>query len=210
MSGTSESEIRAMLRDLGVGRVFIGTFDNTFGGFKRSKVPLCAIINTGSRQSGGVHWIAAGIVPAAKRIFVFDPLGWNDAQLRRLYDFSIYPLLSKTMDHYDTKASVQDSCFIVSRNSQAVQCSCAGSCGLYCVMFVYCFSRSPRDVSEDALLQSFDGERASVRPTHWKTLHSNQDKLYEFLYHNCTYFRNHSREMKENTKTGLIKTHDFI
>lgn len=214
MSGTSESEIRAMLRDLGVDKVFIGTFDNSFNGFKRSKVPMCAIVNTGSRESGGVHWIAAGIDPRSRKIYVFDPLGWNDAQLQRMYRFSIYPMLRKTLDNYELKGSAYDynkkDCFIVTRNTQAVQCSCAGSCGLFCVLFVYCFSKNPHLANEDNLLQTMDGEKAAVRPTHWQTLHANQDLLYTFLNNRCDFFRRRAREIIQNTKTGLIKTHDFI
>lgn len=210
MSGTSESEIRAMLRDLGVGEVFVGTFDNSFSGFKRSKVPMCAIVNTGSRQSGGVHWIAAGIEPAARRIYVFDPLGWNDSQLQRLYRFSIYPMLHKTIDNYETREKYFKNCFIVTRNTQAVQCSCAGSCGLFCVLFVYCFSKNPHMATEDRLLQSLDGKKAAVRPSHWQALHANQELLYSFLSNRCKYFRDRARDMEQNTRTGLIKTHEFI
>lgn len=204
MSGTSESELRSMLRDLGVGGTFIGTFDNSFRGFAKSSKPQCCIVNTGSRNSGGVHWIACGVVPREKRIYTFDPLGWSDGELKRLYNFSYKPFIYKTFDNFTAGTR---ECFRVERNTEAVQCSCSGSCGLFCLLFIYCFYHAPWNVSAHGIIQMLNGQKAKLYPSEWKNLHDNQEKLYDFLRSRSAYFRNNELEIKRNTRTGLIKTH---
>lgn len=211
MSGTSESELRAMLRDLGVGGTFVGTFDNSFGGFRRLDIPQCAIVNTGSRRSGGVHWIAVAYHPARARFYVFDPLGWTDCQLNRLYRFSLQPLLRRTFQRLRASHSHarQEVCLHITRNTQAVQCSCAGSCGLFCLMFIYAFARHPGVAMTDGVIQRLDGEQPALIQNRWPALHANQEKLYRFLHARSVYFRRHENTIVNNTRVGLVKTHAF-
>lgn len=197
MSGTSESEIKHLMTDLGIIDKFIGTFDRRFNGFvdkfgHRERYST-AIVNTGYREYGGVHWLAMAWDFRSRVLHVFDPLGWRDDQLRRQYDgFSYSGLIKGT--------SGSNKCITVRRVKEAVQCSCSGACGLYCVLFLYAFDKCPTKPESYSVLDEMRGEAPAIRSANWRDLHRNQHLLYDFLNKNSDYFRRHYAEMVNNTR----------
>ncbi|QEJ80760.1 protease [Amniota adenovirus 1] len=204
MSGTSETEIAEILKDLGIIDKFLGTFDRRFNGFPHSfgrmESTKTAIVNTGYREKGGVHWLALGWNPVTRVLHVFDPLGWRDDQLKRYYDgFTYSDMIRKT--------SGKPGCITVRRVGEAVQCSCSGACGLFCVLFLYCFDRNPSKPESYITLDKMKGEPPSVISDKWQHLHRNQDLLYDFLYKNSNYFRRNYSNIVNNTRIGLMSVH---
>lgn len=201
MSGTSETELRALLRDFDVGAEFIGIYDNSFAGFARAARATCCIVNTGSRESGGVHWIACAYNPKARVITVFDPLGWSDRALLRLYRFSLKPMLRRTLTQSGAK------CLRFVRNREAVQCACSGSCGLFCVAFIAAVKAMPSAPLKHSIIQNFDGAEPAFPQTNWPPLHRNQSKMYDLLRSRSMYFRNNEAILMRNTALNLINAH---
>lgn len=202
MSGSSEHELKALIRSLHMSNIgFLGTFDCRFPGFLNRNQYQSAIVNTGSRESGGMHWIAFAWNPRNFKVFMFDPLGWSAHQLKQYYSYSYQALLKRSA------LNSNDRCVILERNHQAIQCTCAGSCGLFCVFFLYCFSISPNSPFSTRLMQSMHGTSPNITPVSPELLHINQMLLYSFLSKNSEYFRKNEDEIVENTKLDLIKTH---
>ncbi|QOJ53950.1 protease [Barthadenovirus mellis] len=223
--GLAESEIRAMARDLGLDGMFVGTFDRRFPGFARwmrfKRGLTAAIVNTGFREGGGEHWVAMAWNPATQRMYVFDPLGWTDAQLSRFYHgFGYLPAVRGTAEGIASSARGRDAdgrekCVTVRRNGKAVQCTCSGACGLFCLLFLSAFKHCPTDPDRFPALRDMTGVLAkapnatcpSVPESLWAPLHANQTILYRFFWKTSSYFRAHSRDICKNTALGLIKTH---
>lgn len=201
MSGTSEAELRDLVHSLGISSSFIGTFDCTFPGFIRAEKKQTAIINTGSRESGGMHWIAMAWEPAGKVMYLFDPLGWKEGDLWKYYGFSYKRMVARSA------LSTPTRCVTLVRNTQAVQCTCSGACGLFCVLFLYCFNKRPHDPGSTKLMEALEGTASALKPREPAKLHWNQNVLYRFLMLNSAYFRNHKQTLVRNTRLGLIKTH---
>lgn len=200
MSGSSETELRALVRSLGIPG-FLGVYDSRFPGFLHPQKRQCAIVNTGTRESGGMHWIAMAWEPVGYKLNLFDPLGWSRQELKKYYGFSYENLVRRSALQNPTR------CVELVRNQQAVQCSCSGSCGLWCCFFLYCFKLRPVDPFGSKLFQSLEGARAAVHPPAPHLLHQNQEKLYSFLRQQSFYFRQHASSIEGNTRLGLIKTH---
>lgn len=205
MSGTSESEIRHLMRDLGIIDKFLGTFDRRFDGFVRQFAHRnsykTAIVNTGYREQGGIHWLALAWDPYRRVIHIFDPLGWKDKQLSRYYDGFSYDRMIKNT------AGIR-GCITARRVGEAVQCSCSGACGLFCVMFLYAFDKCPSCPEAYWILDRMKGETPALKPRHWRDLHRNQRLLYRFLYANSQYFREHYDRMEKNTRLDLLFKHE--
>lgn len=202
MSGTSESELKQLVRSLHLNNIgFLGTFDCRFPGFLDKNKTSSAIVNTGTRESGGLHWIAFAWNPKTMKVFMFDPLGWSSKELEKYYGYSYQALLKRS--------AVQsiDRCVTLERNQEAVQCTCAGSCGLFCVLFLYCFSVYPTAPFEVPLFQSLQGSVSRFTPVKPLALHNNQQILYDFLKSKSVYFSKNLTHFVNSTKTGLIKTH---
>ncbi|QEJ80733.1 protease [Psittacine adenovirus 3] len=201
MSGTSEAELWQLMRSLGISSSFLGTFDCSFPGFIRADQKQTAIINTGSRESGGMHWIAMAWEPRGKVLYLFDPLGWKERDLMRYYGFSYKAMVARSA------LSTPSHCVTLERNTQAVQCTCSGACGLFCVVFLYCFNVCPSAPATVKVLEAMEGTASALRPTDPAKLHWNQKVMYRFLSANSSYFRKHERTLVYNTRLGLIKTH---
>ncbi|AAA84980.1 protease [Ovine adenovirus 7] len=201
MSGTSESELKNLISSLHLNNGFLGIFDCRFPGFLQKSKIQTAIINTGPREQGGIHWITLALEPISYKLFIFDPLGWKDTQLIKFYNFSLNSLIKRSA------LNNSDRCITVERNTQSVQCTCAGSCGLFCIFFLYCFHFYKQNVFKSWLFQKLNGSTPSLIPCEPHLLHENQTFLYDFLNAKSVYFRKNYRTFIENTKTGLIKTH---
>lgn len=202
MSGSSETELKHLISSLHIPNIgFLGTFDCRFPGFIDKNKKQSAIVNTGPRESGGMHWIAFAWDPASYKMFMFDPLGWTARDLTKYYGFSYQNLLRRSA------MSTHDRCVILEKNTQAVQCTCAGSCGLFCVFFLYNFHLCPSSPFSTSIMQNMQGTVPTIKPLYPYLLHENQNKLYSFLYNKSSYFRKNAQTIIDSTKTGLIKTH---
>ncbi|BCO10930.1 protease [Bovine adenovirus 7] len=201
MSGLSEKEVFLLLSSLQCTHGFLGTFDCRFPGFINKVKVQTAIINTGPREQGGIHWIALAWDPKSYQMFIFDPLGWKNDQLMKYYKFSYSNLIKRSA------LSSPDKCVKVIKNSQSVQCTCAGSCGLFCVFFLYCFYKYKSNAFKNCLFQSLYGSIPSLTPPNPTNLHKNQDFLYKFFKEKSLYFRQNEEYIVSNTKIGLIKSH---
>lgn len=201
MSGSSETELRQLIQDLGISGGFLGTFDCRFPGFIQKDKKQTAIVNTGPREQGGVHWIALAWDPTSYKMFLFDPLGWTKGQLRKYYGFSYENLVKRSA------LTSPDRCVTLVKNNQAIQCTCAGSCGLFCVLFLYAFSRRPSNPYSDPLIEKMTGIAPTIHPLCPDKLHHNQAFLYQFLKTQSQYFKKNETLFVSNTKIGLINTH---
>lgn len=201
MSGTSEAELKTLMRSLNLERGFLGTFDCRFPGFISKDRRQTAIVNTGPREKGGVHWIALAWDPSSYKMFLFDPLGWSEKELRKYYGFSYKNMVARSA------LNSPDRCVTLTKNTQAVQCTCAGSCGLFCVLFLYCAGTHPSDPFGSSLFQSLEGEKSAMSPASPEKLHQNQRILYDFLATRSSYFKKNATSIVMNTQLGLINTH---
>ncbi|UJZ92513.1 protease [Barthadenovirus sternae] len=201
MSGSSEAELKHLIRSLGIQHTFLGTFDCRFPGFLDSNKIKTAIVNTGPRESGGVHWIAFAWNPIGYKLYLFDALGWKDKELEKYYNFSYKHIIKRSA------LETPSRCVQLVKNSEAVQCTCAGSCGLFCVLFLYCFNKFPNNPYDNYIMNDFYGCKAALKPVCPKQLHLNQIKLYDFLRKHSDYFVKNETHIVNNTNTYLIKTH---
>ena len=199
--GSTETELKRLVESMGLGRGFLGLFDCRFPGFIQKHKIQTAIVNTGPREGGGLHWIAMAWNPTRRVVYLFDPLGWTESDLSRYYGFSYRNMIKRSA------LSSPDRCVTLERNTQAVQCTCSGSCGLWCVYFLAAFLLNPNDPFETKLFQDLQGKAPQLHPSSPATLHRNQEILYRYLHAHSVYFRTHSAEITRRTRAGLIKTH---
>ncbi|ASU50478.1 protease [Odocoileus adenovirus 1] len=201
MSGTSEQELKKLLSSLHLTNGFLGTFDCRFPGFINKEKIQTAIVNTGPREEGGVHWIAMGWDPHYFKMYIFDPLGWKEKQLQSLYNYSYQGMIKRSA------LTTNDHCINVEKNTQAVQCTCSGACGLFCVFFLYCFYNFKGQAFKNPLFQKLYGALPSLTPLDPTLLHANQLFVYRFLLKKSLYFQENKEHLIRNTNVGLIKTH---
>ncbi|AAL73248.1 23K endoprotease [Possum adenovirus 1] len=202
MSGTSEHELKSLIASLGVSSGFLGTFDCRFPGFIQKEKFQTAIVNTGPREKGGIHWIALAWNPLNFKMYLFDPLGWKEKQLAKYYGFSYRNMIARSA------LNTPDRCVTLVRNEEAVQCTCSGACGLFCVFFIYCFNKYKCDPFNNPLFQRFQGSYPCIKPASPALLHENQNILYNFLNSKSDYFNKNQHQFVTETKIGLIKTHN--
>lgn len=195
--GSSEEELRAIVRDLGVAPYFLGTFDKRFPGFIRQNKRACAIVNTAGRETGGVHWLAFGWEPNTHTFYMFDPFGFSDSKLKQIYQFEYEGLLRRSAIE-----STGDRCINLVRTDHSVQGPHSAACGLFCCLFLYAFVHFPRDpLDHNPAMGPIQGV-ANARlddPASQSILAQNQRHLYQFLASHSAYFRSHRAQIENKT-----------
>ncbi|AXE75634.1 protease [Egyptian fruit bat adenovirus] len=199
--GSSETELRLIIKDLGVSPYFLGTFDKTFPGFIKKESMCCAIVNTALRSTGGVHWMAFGWYPPTQTFYMFEPFGFSDEKLKQIYNYQ-YEALLKNSAIYSTS----NRCITLVKSNETVQGIHSAACGLFCVFFLYSFVNFPTSPMKNKvmdLITSVPNKEAN-NPINEKVLFQNQENMYDFLSLKSKYFRNHQNEIKAQTAFNKI------
>lgn len=201
--GTTESELVAIIKDLGLGSMFLGTYDKSFPGFINKRTPCCAIVNTGSRDSGGVHWLAMAWYPPSAVFYMFDPFGFSDAKLLQMYNFQYESLLKRSAIH-----STPDRCVTLVKSVDTIQGPYSAACGLYCCLFLYSFSQYPLAAMDgNPIIDIVIGvaNNKLKDPSAQPLLKANQDAMYTFLAQHSAFFRSRREDLQSKTAFNMIK-----
>ncbi|APY28355.1 protease [Psittacine aviadenovirus B] len=201
MAGTTESQLRDLVRSLHLRHRFLGVFDKTFPGFLNPQRPASAIVNTGSRASGGMHWIGFAFDPIGQRCYMFDPFGWTDNDLWNLYRVKYDAFLRRT------GLAQSDRCVNLIRSVQAVQCPCSAACGLFSALFIASFDKYRQNPMDgNPIIDTVEGVdlRHLYDPTYRSILHDNQERLYIWLRENSEYFRLNEMQLRRETAINSL------
>lgn len=204
--GTSSSELIKMVYSLGIQSNFLGVFDKNFPGFLNPSMRACAIVNTGDVMSGGVHWIAFAYEPSTRTFTMFDPFGFSKLELLKKYQFQYDRMLRNT-------AISGGRCIRLVKSTEAVQCPCSAACGLFCVLFLASFCMYPQSpMSHNPIIDIVQGVPHSKLYTSVgiSVTHTNQERLYTWLYMYSLYFRNHVDVIKRNTRINAMNMHYLL
>nr|UXO93525.1 protease [Human mastadenovirus C] len=201
--GSSEQELKAIVKDLGCGPYFLGTYDKRFPGFVAPHKLACAIVNTAGRETGGVHWMAFAWNPRSKTCYLFEPFGFSDQRLKQVYQFEYESLLRRS-----AIASSPDRCITLEKSTQSVQGPNSAACGLFCCMFLHAFANWPQTpMDHNPTMNLITGVPNSMlnSPQVQPTLRRNQEQLYSFLERHSPYFRSHSAQIRSATSFCHLK-----
>lgn len=201
MSGTTESQLRDLVAAMHPRHRFLGVFDRSFPGFLDPTRPASAIVNTGSRSSGGMHWIGFAYDPTMRRCYMFDPFGWSDKELYNLYKVK-YDAFLKT-----TGLRQPDRCIELVRSVQAVQCPCSAACGLFSALFIASFDRyRTRPMNGNPIIDTVVGvDHANMyKPAFQAVMHRNQERMYAWFSRNNPYFSAHRLALERETAINTL------
>ncbi|AGL34688.1 protease [Fowl aviadenovirus 5] len=201
MAGTTESQLNHLVGAMRLRHRFLGVYDKSFPGFLDPNRAASAIVNTGSRSSGGMHWIAFAYEPLGRKCYMFDPFGWSDRELWKLYKVKYDALLRRT------GLSQPDKCIQLVRSVEAVQCPCSAACGLFSALFIASFDRYPnRPMIGNPIIDTVVGVKHEdmYKPAFRAVLHRNQERLYFWLGKENAYFRQHAEELKRETALDTV------
>ncbi|BCZ16704.1 protease [Aviadenovirus bubonis] len=201
MSGTSESELRDLVAAMHLRHRFLGVFDKTFPGFLQPHHSASAIVNTGSRASGGMHWIAFAFDPTTKRCYMFDPFGWSDAKLWELYKVKYDTLMRRT------GLRQADKCFQLVRSTESVQCPCSAACGLFSALFLASFDRyRNHPMNRNPIIDVVEGVPHNEMYSLYgrEILHLNQERMYDWFSRHNSYFRAHESALRRATAINSL------
>lgn len=200
--GTTEFELASIVRDLGLGGMFLGTFDKTFPGFINKHKVCCAIVNTGTREAGGVHWLAMAWYPPSRTFYLFDPFGFSDKKLLQVYNFQYEGLLRRS-----AITSSENRCVDLVKSTETVQGPFSAACGLFCCLFLYAFARHPTcPMDGNPVMDRVNGvpNHLLKDPSVQSTLRANQTALYIFLAQHSPFFRNRRKEIENKTSFDFM------
>lgn len=206
MAGTTESQLKDLVVSLHLRHRFLGVFDNSFPGFIDPYRPASAIVNTGSRASGGMHWIGFAYEPSARICYMFDPFGWSDSKLWTIYKFKYESFLRKT------GLQQPDRCITLVKSNEAVQCPCSAACGLFAALFIASFDRYPRNpMKGNPIIDVVVGVKHEnmYKPPFVDILHRNQERMYLWFAKNSNYFKANEARLKSETALDSIPENHF-
>lgn len=197
--GSTETEIKRIVSDLGGGAHFLGTFDKRFPGFIREQAPATAIVNTAGRETGGVHWLAFGWDPRSRTVTMFEPYGFADHKLQQIYQFEYDGMLKRSaLGQGDGQRCVE-----LVKSSDSVQGPRSAACGLFCCLFVAAFEANMTNPLGDAnpVFGPIKGVPNSQlkSPAAQPTLRANQEYLYRYLSSHSSYFRQNEDRIRAAT-----------
>lgn len=201
MAGTTETELKQLISAMRLRHRFLGVYDNSFPGFLNPNVAASAIVNTGSRSSGGMHWIAFAFDPATKKCYMFDPFGWSDEMLWRIYQVKYNNLMRRT------GLSQPDKCFQLVRSVECVQCPCSAACGLFSALFIASFDAYRyKPMIGNPIIDILVGvSHANMyKPEFREILHRNQERMYHWFKTNNSYFASRRAELERETRINAL------
>nr|P07885.1 RecName: Full=Protease; AltName: Full=Adenain; AltName: Full=Adenovirus protease; Short=AVP; AltName: Full=Adenovirus proteinase; AltName: Full=Endoprotease [Human adenovirus E4]AAA42466.1 endoprotease [Human adenovirus E4] len=190
-AGSGEQELRAIIRDLGCGPYFLGTFDKRFPGFMAPHKVACAIVNTAGRETGGEHWLAFAWNPRSNTCYLFDPFGFSDQRLKQIYQFEYEGLLRRSA------LATKDRC-VTWKSHQTCRVR-VGRCGFSAACSTACAWPTPMDKNPTMNLLTGVPNGMLQSPQVEPTLRRNQEALYRFLNSHSAYFRSHRARIEKAT-----------
>ena len=206
MAGTTENQLNQLVGAMHLRHRFLGVFDKSFPGFLDPNRPASAIVNTGSRTSGGMHWIAFAYEPLARKCYMFDPFGWSDRELWKLYKVKYDAFLRRT------GLRQPDRCIQLVRSVEAVQCPCSAACGLFSALFLASFDKYPMNpMIGNPIIDTVIGVKHAdmYKPDYRGVLHRNQERMYYWFSKENAYFRDHAEEIKRETALESVPENHF-
>ncbi|BBJ21549.1 protease [Crane-associated adenovirus 1] len=207
MAGTTETQLREIISAMHLRHSFLGVFDNSFPGFININHKSSAIVNTGSRSSGGMHWIAFAYEPTSRTCYMFDPFGWQDSKLLSLYKFKYDNLIKKSALNSPTR------CIKFVKSVESVQCPCSAACGLYACLFIASFDKYPfKPMNNNPIIDTVKGVKHSYMYSNEgiSILHQNQLNMYRWFIVNNSYFRANKEILEDETALNTIPENHVI
>lgn len=206
MAGTTETQLKDLVGSLHLRHRFLGVFDNSFPGFIDSNKPASAIVNTGSRATGGMHWIGFAYEPHRRVCYMFDPFGWSDPKLWEIYKFKYDRFLRRT------GLQQPDRCITLIKSTQAVQCPCSAACGLFAALFIASFDKYPlKPMNGNPIIDVVVGVNHDhlYKPEYIEILHRNQERMYSWFLMHSPYFKANANVLMRDTAINSIPENHY-
>lgn len=208
MAGTTETQLKELVASLHPRHRFLGVFDKSFPGFIDPRRPSSAIVNTGSRASGGMHWIGFAYEPTRRVCYMFDPFGWSDSKLWEIYKFKYESFLRRT------GLQQPDRCITLIKSTESVQCPCSAACGLFSALFIASFDHYPlKPMNGNPIIDVLVGIKHEnmYKPQFREVLHRNQQRMYIWFKTHSNYFKcNAAILMRDTALDSMPENHHQI